>query len=109
MYPKHLLKQQITIYSGRNEGDTGDVSYSAATQYPARIEQVNRIKGNQAGGDTVVVSAIIWVQPDATVEEQTRIDDIGDGSVYRVVSVNKVPDASGRVRLIELECAEWVG
>lgn len=107
MYPKHLLRQTITLHTGGEPDDYGQVTGGTSADHPARVEFVNKTTGIGTGSDTqlVVITARVWLAPDVDVEEHAKL--VYDGGTYRVEKIIKVPDATGRNRLLELECSEW--
>lgn len=109
MYPKHMMRQTVTLYSGGTTDDYGQTTNAAGVDHAARVELVNKVKptrDGQAGEGSVGVIALkAWIGGDVSITEGARIDY--DGTSYKVAGIEKVPDGAGTVRMTGLECIEW--
>lgn len=100
----HMLNQSITISRANGTNDYSETQYDAATEGKARVELVNKTKF-APGGTPIVIAAKIWVAPAFMADSGDKITHAGIN--YRVDSRLEVPDGTGRVRLVALECTEW--
>lgn len=111
MYPKHMMRQTVTLYSGGTPDDTGGTTGDTGTDHKARVEFVNKTQksdgGQSAEGDTAIIAMKVWIAGTVTVGDHARIDY--DGQQYRVEGKTGIPDGTGKVRMLMLECSEWQG
>jgi hypothetical protein len=105
MYPKHMMRQTVTVAALNGSDDYGKSTFDAGIDSNARVELVSRLKVN-AAGDTVAIALVVWLPGEFLVETGSKVTYGGED--YAVESRTAIPDGIGTVRMTRLECKEWL-
>lgn len=100
----HMLNQTITIARLNGTDDYSDETYDAATTAKARVELTNKSKWTSTG-EVIPIAAKVWVDPALMIDAGDKITYASIN--YKVLGRREVPDGTGKVRLVEMECTEW--
>ena len=99
-----LLNQTITVYGKSSYNAEGREVVGSGTSVKARIQP--KIKRRlMPNGSVVNIDAIAFVNNDATVDTDDRVD-LGSDK-YKVAGKYSVPGADGNTDHIELELIKW--
>jgi hypothetical protein len=101
-----LLKQTVTIYAAGSVNKYGRKTDGAGTEHKARVDLRTRTRHN-AQGNLVTMAGQIFLKPDVSIDQGTRIDY--DGHTYEVVHTYKVPGRNGVTHHIEADIVEGRG
>jgi hypothetical protein len=99
-----LFNQTITVYPKTSNDRYGRVVIGAGSSNNCRFQKINKIVLLPTG-QTKVINAIVYAQPDLNIHVNDRVDYSSES--YQVFGLSEAVDGNGVINHLKLELTKW--